>query len=175
MQFLKTDITGVVLVEIEPAVDERGFFARLHCPVEMDAAGFTFHPQQTSLSRNKAKSTLRGMHYTTEPEAKLVRCVRGHIYDVALDLRPRSKTFGKSTGWELDSDSAAALFIPAGVAHGFLTLEADSDVLYQIDRIYRPGFDAGVRWNDPSFNIEWPETPRVVHPRDLSYPNFVPT
>lgn len=174
MKFTATDIPGVVLIDIEPIADERGFFARLSCPIEMATAGIPFHPQQTSLSRNTARSTLRGMHYTTEPEAKLVRCVRGRIYDVALDLRPQSETFGKSIGCELDSKNAMALFIPAGVAHGFLTLAADSDVLYEIDRIYRPGFDAGVRWDDPFCKIKWPETPRVIHPRDLSYPDFVP-
>jgi dTDP-4-dehydrorhamnose 3,5-epimerase len=173
MRFAATKISGVWIVESEPVHDERGFFARLSCPVEMKAAGIDFEPQQTSLSRNIARHTLRGMHYTTAPEAKLVRCVRGRIFDVALDLRPQSAMCGKWVGLELSAQLANAIYIPAGVAHGFLTLEDDSDVLYQIDRIYAPGFEAGVRWDDPIFGITWPAAPRVIHPRDLAYPDFV--
>lgn len=175
MQFAKTAITGVYVVGAEPVRDERGFFARLCCPTEMKAAGLDFEPRQTSLSRNTSSHTLRGMHYATIPEAKLVRCVRGRIFDVAVDLRPQSVSFCKWVGVELDPRNANALFIPSGVAHGFLTLEADSDVLYQIDRVYAPGFDAGVRWDDPCFAIKWPATPDIIHPRDLAYPDFSPS
>jgi dTDP-4-dehydrorhamnose 3,5-epimerase len=173
MRFMATKIPGVCIVESEPVNDERGFFARLSCPVEMKTAGIDFEPRQTSLSRNIACHTLRGMHYSTAPEAKLVRCVRGRIFDVALDLRPQSVTWGKWVGVELSAERANAIFIPAGVAHGFLTLEDDSDVLYQIDRIHAAGFEAGVRWDDPLFGITWPAAPKAIHPRDLAYADFV--
>jgi len=172
MRFLSTAVSGVVLVEPEPIGDERGFFARLYCPDEFKRAGIGFVPAQTSLSFNRAKHTLRGMHYCTEPEAKLVRCTRGRIFDVALDIRRDSATFRRWVGLELDPSGARALYIPALVAHGFLTLEPDSDVLYQIDRPYRPGFDAGVRWDDPQFAIEWPARPAVIDPRDRAFADF---
>ena len=172
MQFEPTKIPDVYVVEAEPVSDERGFFARLCCPVEMKVAGIEFEPKQTSISHNAARGTLRGMHYSTVPESKLVRCVRGRVFDVAIDLRPGSPSRRQWVGTELDPDRANALYIPAGVAHGFLTLEVGSEVLYQIDRIYVPGFDAGVRWNDPAFAIDWPMPPSVIHPRDEAYPLF---
>jgi dTDP-4-dehydrorhamnose 3,5-epimerase len=172
MRFLPTGVDGVRLVEPEPQSDERGFFARLYCPQEFAAAGIAFSPQQTSLSHNRRRLTLRGLHYTTEPEAKLVRCTRGRVFDVAVDIRNDSPTFRRWCGFELDATGARALFIPAGVAHGFLSLEDDCDVLYQIDRIYRPGFDAGLRWDDPAFAIAWPARPEVISPRDAAYPDF---
>ena len=135
MRFLSTSVDGVVLVESEPMSDGRGSFARLYCPEEFSAAGIAFTPRQTSLSRTHQRLTLRGMHYTTEPEAKLVRCARGRIFDVAADIRADSRTFRRWCGFELDPAGARALYIPAGVAHGFLTLEDDCDVIYQIDRI----------------------------------------
>lgn len=174
MRFTPTSIDGAIIVEPDPREDERGFFARLHCPAEFAAAGIDFTPQQTSLSRNTAALTLRGMHYATEPEAKLVRCVRGRMLDVLFDIRPDSPTFLATFGTELDPLSARGLFVPAGVAHGFLTLEPDTDVLYQIDRIYRPGFDAGLRWNDTSFSFRWPAEPTVIGGRDRTWPDFKP-
>lgn len=172
MRFLSTAVAGVMLVEPELIRDARGFFARLSCPEEMRAAGIAFQPLQTSLSRNDAMHTLRGLHFCLEPEAKLVRCVAGRIFDVALDLRAGSPTYLKHTAVELDARSACGLFIPPGVAHGFLTLEPQCDVLYQIDRIFRPGYDAGVRWNDPAFAIAWPAEPEVVSDRDNGYPDW---
>jgi dTDP-4-dehydrorhamnose 3,5-epimerase len=172
MRFLATPVEGVVLVDSDPAVDARGFFARLFGPQEFAANGISFVPLQTSLSHNVAALTLRGMHYCTEPEAKLVHCSRGRIYDVALDIRHRSPTFGRWFGCELVGGNARGMFIPAGVAHGFLTIEPDSDVLYQIDRVYQPEFAAGVRWDDPAFDIHWPDTPAVINVRDAEYPDF---
>jgi dTDP-4-dehydrorhamnose 3,5-epimerase len=174
MRFLSTSVDGVVLVESEPVSDGRGSFARLYCPEEFAAAGIAFTPRQTSLSCTHQRLTLRGMHYTTEPEAKLVRCTRGRIFDVAADIRADSRTFRRWCGFELDPAGARALYIPAGVAHGFLTLEDDCDVIYQIDRIYRDGFDAGFRWDDPAFAIDWPARPQTIHPRDVAYPDFKP-
>jgi dTDP-4-dehydrorhamnose 3,5-epimerase len=173
MRFTRTDIPGVVVVEIEPRGDARGVFARLHCPAEFAAAGHPFTPAQTSLSRNPTAGTLRGMHYQAPPhgETKLVRCVRGAMFDVALDVRPDSATFGRWTAAELSADNGRALLIPEGVAHGFLTLEPDTDVLYQIAPEHRPGHEAGVRWNDPAFAIRWPRAPELISERDAAYPD----
>ncbi|MFN8707386.1 MAG: dTDP-4-dehydrorhamnose 3,5-epimerase family protein [Alphaproteobacteria bacterium] len=173
MQFRETPIVGVLLVEPSPHRDARGAFARLHCTDEFRDAGLNFEPRQTSLSANLKPRTLRGMHYCTQPETKLVRCVRGRILDVVFDLRPESPDFRKSFGVELDPELMLGLFIPPGVAHGFLTLTDDANVLYQIDRIYRPGFDAGIRWNDPAFAFVWPAEPLVIAPRDATYPDFM--
>jgi dTDP-4-dehydrorhamnose 3,5-epimerase len=174
MRFAETQIPGVVRVEIEPHGDERGAFARLHCPDEFAAAGHPFAPAQTSLSRNPQRGTLRGMHYQPAPhaEVKLVRCVRGRIFDVAVDLRPDSRTHRRWTACELSADNAHALLIPEGVAHGFLTLEPDTDVLYQIAPAFVPGCEAGVRWDDPAFAIAWPERPALLSPRDATYPDY---
>lgn len=173
MRFTATDIEGVVIVDLDLATDERGAFARLHCPEEFAAAGFPFVPQQTSLSRNLKARTLRGLHYEAPPheEAKLVRVVRGRIFDVAVDLRPASPTYRRWTGTELSAENGRALLIGRGMAHGFITLEDDTDVLYQIDRIFEPGHGLGARWDDPAFAIVWPVTPLVISARDGAYPN----
>jgi dTDP-4-dehydrorhamnose 3,5-epimerase len=172
MRFLPTAIDGVVVIEPDLHKDARGFFTRLSCPEEFATAGIPFGPRQTSLSRNIALHTLRGMHFCLEPEAKLVRCIRGRIHDVVYDIRPQSRTFGESFSLELDAQGAHALFIAPGLAHGFLTLEPDTDVLYQMERLYRPGFDRGLRWNDPGFGQTWPAAPAVMDPKDASWPDF---
>jgi dTDP-4-dehydrorhamnose 3,5-epimerase len=173
MRFTDTDIPGVVVVDIEPRGDARGAFARLHCPTEFADAGHPFTPAQTSLSRNPRAGTLRGMHYQPQPhgETKLVRCIRGALFDVALDLRPGSPAYGRWTAAELSAENGRALLIPEGVAHGFLTLEPDTDVLYQIAPEHSPGHEAGVRWNDPAFAIRWPREPELVSERDATYPD----
>ena len=139
-------------------------------------AGHPFTPVQTSLSRNNGALTLRGMHYQAAPraETKLVRVVRGRAFDVCLDLRPGSPTHRRWVGFELDAESAQAVLIPEGVAHGFLTLEADTDVLYQISPAFEPGHGAGVRWDDPAFSIEWPAIPAIISERDAAYPDYAP-
>lgn len=174
MRFHATDIAGVVIVEADPHTDERGGFARLHCPYEFAAAGIPFEPAQTSLSTNPTTGTLRGLHFQRAPraETKLVRCVRGRVFDVALDLRPDSPTHRRWTATELSATNLRGLFIPEGVAHGFLTLEADSDVLYQIAPAYTPGHAAGVRWNDPAFDIAWPVAPALMSAADAGYPDY---
>jgi dTDP-4-dehydrorhamnose 3,5-epimerase len=174
MRFTDTAIPGVVAIDIEPREDERGAFARLQCPDEFAAAGHPFVPAQTSLSRNPGAGTLRGMHYQPEPhaETKLVRVVRGRMYDVAVDLRPASPTYRRWVSAELSADNARALLVPRGVAHGFLTLEPDTDVLYQISPAFQPGHEAGVRWDDPAFAIAWPAQPALISPRDATYPDF---
>ena len=171
MRFTATDIDGVVIVDLDVISDERGSFSRLHCPDEFAAAGHPFVPAQTSLSRNAKARTLRGMHYEAAPraEAKLVRATRGAIFDVAVDLRTDSPTYLRWTGTELSAESGRALLIGQGMAHGFITLEDDTDVLYQIDRMFEPGHGRGVRWNDPAFGIEWPLAPLVISERDDAY------
>ena len=171
MRFLATDIAGVVIVEADPHTDERGGFARLHCPHEFAAAGIAFVPVQTSLSTNPQAGTLRGLHFQKAPhaETKLVRVVRGRIFDVAVDLRPESPTYRRWTAAELSAVNLRGLYIPEGVAHGFLTLEPDSDVLYQIAPGHTPGHAAGVRWNDPAFAIAWPTSPTLMSPADAAY------
>lgn len=175
MRFSPTPIAGVRVVDIAPHADDRGSFARLHCPDDFAAAGWAFAPVQTSLSRNPRAGTLRGLHYQAAPhgETKLVRTVRGRMFDVALDLRRDSPTYLRWTAEELSADNARALFIPEGVAHGFLTLEPDTDVLYQISPAFQPGHAAGVRWNDPAFAIFWPIAPALMSERDASYPDHL--
>jgi len=172
MRFTPTKIVGALTVDSDILADERGFFTRLCCAAEFAAAGVDFSPLQTSLSRNHARHTLRGMHYCHEPEPKLVRCVRGRIFDVIFDIRRDSASFGRAIGVELGPDNMRGLYVPAGVAHGFLTLEPDSDVLYEIGRVYRSGFDAGLRWNDPLFAFKWPAKPAVIGERDATWADF---
>jgi dTDP-4-dehydrorhamnose 3,5-epimerase len=174
MRFAETRLPGVVVVDPEPRGDERGSFARLHCPAEFATAGYPFTPVQTSLSRNPQAGTLRGLHYQAAPhaETKLVRAVRGRIFDVALDLRPDSPAYLQWVGETLSTENGRALLIPEGVAHGFLTLEPDSDVLYQISPAFEPGHEAGVRWNDPAFAIAWPAAPQLISERDANYPDY---
>ena len=176
MRFTRTDIDGVVLVDAEPHADDRGAFARLHCPDEFAAAGIPFAPVQTSVSRNPAERTLRGLHHQPAPhaETKLVRVTCGRVFDVAVDLRPDSPTHRRWTAIELSAENLRGLFIPQGVAHGFLTLEPDTDVLYQIAPAFRPGFEAGVRWDDPAFAIDWPERPVMVGARDQTFADYEP-
>ncbi len=174
MRFHATELAGVVIIEAEPHADERGSFARLYCPNEFAAAGIDFHPRQVSLSRNSARHTLRGLHFQAPPhdEAKLVRVTQGRAFDVAVDLRPDSDTFRRFVAVELDGEAMRAVFIPPGCAHGFLTLEPDTDVLYQIDRDHVPGVGRGVRWDDPALAIGWPARPAVISRRDATWPDI---
>lgn len=173
MRFSPTAIPGVVAIDAEPHRDARGAFARLYCPDEFAAAGIEFTPTQVNLSTNAERMTLRGMHFQKAPhaESKLVRVVRGRAWDVALDLRP-GRDQGCWVARELTADGMEALFLPQGVAHGFLTLEPDTHVLYQMGRSYVPGQADGVRWDDPAFGIGWPELPRVIAEQDRAWPDF---
>jgi dTDP-4-dehydrorhamnose 3,5-epimerase len=176
MRFEPTKIEGVVVVHIEARGDERGFFGRIFCPDEFKRAGLDFVPYHMNLSRSVETGTLRGLHFQRAPhrEDKLVRCVRGRIWDVALDLRQESSTYGQWAGIELDHTSARAFLVPKGCAHGFITLEPDSDVLYLTSHPYTASHEGAVRWNDPQFAIAWPTTPRVISPRDGAAPDYVP-
>lgn len=176
MKFAPTPLAGVYLVEAERLTDERGFFARTWCADELRAHGLDAELSQCSISFNSRAGTLRGMHWQAEPhaEAKLVRCTQGAIHDVALDLRPDSATFKQWYAAILTADNRSTLFIPPGVAHGFLTLSDDSEVLYQISTPYHAASACGLRWDDPAFGIVWPTTPRLISSRDQSYPDYRP-
>jgi dTDP-4-dehydrorhamnose 3,5-epimerase len=176
MRFLRTALAGVVVVEAEPHRDERGFFARIYDPRAFAEAGLSFTPTQVNLSRNTVRHTLRGLHYQAEPhaEAKLVRVTRGSAFDVIVDLREGSASFRRWLCVELDAQSARAVFIPEGCAHGFLTLEPETDMLYQMGRDFVPGHAAGLRWDDPALAIAWPADPAVISPADASWPFLQP-
>lgn len=169
-----TAIEGVAHLDIDPHRDERGFFARSYCPQELADAGYDFNLSQANVSYNARKGTLRGLHYQAAPtpDPKIVRCERGSIWDVALDLRPHSKTYLQWTGAELSEANGRAQIIPAGCAHGFISLEDDSQVLYLMGAAYVADLARGVRWNDPAFSIDWPLMPEVIGDRDANYPNF---
>jgi dTDP-4-dehydrorhamnose 3,5-epimerase len=170
-----TELPGAFVVELEPHADERGFFARQWCAREFAERGLDARLAQVSVSHNTARATLRGMHYQAAPhgEAKLVSCVRGAIFDVLVDLRAGA-TRAKWIGVELSAANRRALYVPDGVAHGFVTLADDSDVQYCISTFHEPSAARGVRWNDPAFAIRWPIEPRVMSARDASYADYAP-
>jgi dTDP-4-dehydrorhamnose 3,5-epimerase len=172
--FTETPLSGAFLIEPERLEDERGFFARIFEPREFEAHGLNPRVAQSSLSFNPRRGTLRGMHYQRAPfqEAKLVRCTRGAIHDAIIDLRAGSPTFRRHFGVRLDAESRRMLYVPEGFAHGFLTLEDETEVTYQISQPHSPDHAAGVRWNDPAFGIAWPEAVRVIAERDRTYPDF---
>jgi dTDP-4-dehydrorhamnose 3,5-epimerase len=174
VKFQPTAIAGVFLVGAELQADARGSFSRLYSPDEFAAAGIDFRPVQTSLSRNPTLHTLRGLHYQDAPhiEAKLVHVTRGTIHDVVVDLRRESPTFGRWAAFDLDARALRAVYVPEGCAHGFLTLEPDTDVLYQINRAHMPGHGRGYRWNDPVLNIRWPAQPALLSDADRNWPDF---
>ena len=176
MIFTETDIPGVWVIEIRPVPDKRGFFARTFCREEFSARGLCGDVSQCSLSWNEHQATLRGLHYQLAPygECKLVRCERGAIFDVAVDLRPSSPTYCQWVGLELRETDYRMLYIPEGVAHGFQTLMDRTRVHYQISGPYHAGSAAGVRFNDPAFGVAWPCPPRVISDRDRNYPDFSP-
>ncbi len=174
MLFTETVLKGAYLIEPEKVEDERGFFARSFCVREFEKHGLNPRLVQCNISYNSKKGTLRGMHYQKAPyaEAKLVRCTRGAIYDVIADLRPASPCFKMNFGIRLDESNRKMLYIPEGFAHGFITLEDDSEVFYQMSEFYSPQHAAGFRWNDPFFRIQWPLEVAVISERDKTYPDF---
>lgn len=174
MRILDTAIEGAKLVELEPIEDQRGFFARSFCRREFEQHGLDPALVQCNVSFNHRRGTLRGMHFQRAPhaEAKLVRCTRGAIYDVIVDLRPQSPSFMRWIPAELSAENRRALYVPRGVAHGFQTLTDDAEVLYQMSEFYAPEAAAGVRWDDPAFAIRWPIAAPIVSARDRAYPDF---
>lgn len=174
MIFERTPIPGAFVIQPERREDERGFFARMWCRDEFAAQGIHVEMVQASLSHNRQAGTLRGMHFTWSPssEAKLVRCERGRVHDVLLDLRPHSPAFLSHVAVVLDELERTALYVPQGVAHGFQTLVNDSDVLYMMTDSYRPELAAGVRFDDAAFGIDWPLPVSLIAERDAGYADF---
>ena len=172
MKFQESPLAGAYTIEMDRLEDERGFFARSYSTEEFAARGLPAAMPQSSVSFNARRGTLRGLHYQAEPHAedKLVRCTAGAIYDVIVDLRPDSPTVRRWFGVELSAANHRSLFVPKGLAHGFMTLRDDTEVLYMISVPYAPGFERGLRWNDPAIGISWPTVPSVVSARDAAYP-----
>ena len=200
MIFKETGLDGVYLIEVEEKEDKRGFFARLHCEEEFrEKAGVEFHPVQCSLSYNRKKGTLRGLHFQRKPkeERKLVICISGAIFDVVVDIRRNSTTFGRWQAFLLSPDEykrkdwfellskryegmdkvyfpppRSELFIPRGFAHGFITLEDETQILYMIDEFFSPEHSSGIRWNSPELGIIWPLGPEIISEKDMSLPTL---
>ena len=174
MRFTPTPIPGACVVEPEPHRDDRGFFARTFCVEEFRAHNLNPRLVQCSVSFNQRKGTLRGMHWQAAPreESKLVRCTHGALFDAIVDLRPDSPTFKENFTIELSAENRVMLFVPEGVAHGFLTLMDGTEVLYQMSEYFASECARGVRWDDPAFGIAWPEGEKIIHERDRAYPDF---
>ncbi len=174
MIFEETELPGAYLVKMAGFNDERGFFSRIFCQKEFSAISFEGNIVQSSISYNKRRGTLRGMHYQVEPaaETKIVCCVSGLLYDVIVDLREDSPTFKQWISIEMCASGGRFLFIPEGFAHGFQTLEDDTTLIYMMSEYYNPHYARGVRWNDPAFGIEWPIKEPVISEKDQSLPDF---
>jgi dTDP-4-dehydrorhamnose 3,5-epimerase len=171
--FREGKLPGTFIIQPERLSDERGFFARTWCRREFENHGLETTFVQFSIAFNEKKHTLRGMHYQAAPheEMKLIRCTKGAIYDVAIDLQPNSPTYMQWTAVELTEDNREMHYIPRGFAHGYLTLTAAAEVLYQISEFYHPQYLRGVRWNDKAFNVRWPAEPAVMSEKDRQFPN----
>jgi dTDP-4-dehydrorhamnose 3,5-epimerase len=174
MKFTETKLKGAFVVEIEKLTDDRGFFARSWCQKEFEAHGLISRVVQSNVSFNRKKGTLRGMHYQIAPfqESKLIRCTRGAIYDVIIDLRPDSFTYKQWIGVELTANNFTLFFVPEDFAHGFITLMDDTEITYQVSQFYTPGSEKGIRFNDPAFNIQWPLDVSVISDKDCGWPDF---
>jgi len=172
--FKETKLKGAYVIKPERLEDERGFFARTFCQKEFERQGLNPRIAQCSISFNKKKATLRGMHYQVAPykEAKIVCCVKGAIFDVIIDLRPGSSTYCQWFGVELSAENREMLYVPEGFAHGFQTLADDTVVSYQISEFYHPESAKGVRWDDPAFGIKWPLPNLVISEKDMNYADF---
>jgi dTDP-4-dehydrorhamnose 3,5-epimerase len=176
MLFNKTPLPGLYEIELEKREDERGFFARFFCVNEYKDHGLENKIVQINNSLTFDKYTLRGLHYQLPPksEVRIVRCLRGSLLDMSLDLRPKSPTFGKWYSVELTSDNRKMVYIPKGFAHGFLTLEDNTEMLYMVTEFYSPDLERVIRWNDPKFNMKWPHTPKYLSSKDAEQGNFDP-
>jgi dTDP-4-dehydrorhamnose 3,5-epimerase len=173
MIFTETKIPGALVVELEKREDPRGYFARAWCAQEFENHGLPKFVQ-TNMSLSRQRGTIRGLHYQASPhgEAKYMRCIRGAIFDVAVDVRPDSPTYKKWFGIELTADNRKAVFIPEGLAHAYQALTDDAEVIYSASCAYTPGAERGIRWNDPAFDIEWPIREAIVSEKDLKWPDF---
>jgi len=172
--FTETVLSGAYVIDLEPQADERGFFARIWCAREFAARGLESRLVQSSVSVNTRRGTLRGIHYQAPPhaEVKLVRCTRGAVFDVIIDLRPDSATYLRPFGIELTAENRLALYIPKGFAHGFQTVVDDTEVFYHMSEVYVAAAGRGLRWNDPTFGVPWPIVPPILLARDATYPDF---
>ena len=176
MLFHKTPLAGAHVIELEKRGDDRGFFARVFCRNEFEQAGLAAEFVQVSNSLSVEQGTLRGMHYQLPPyaETKIVRCIRGALWDCILDLRPTSPTFGKWFGDTLSADNRKMMYVPKGFAHGLVTLEPNTEALYLVDEFYHPETERGVRWDDSTFAIRWPVEPRTISEKDAAHRDFDP-
>ena len=174
MKYNSTDIDGLYYVDIDRLKDERGFFGRAFCRQEFEEIGLDSEVCQANISYNESAGTLRGMHYQKSPyqESKFIRCIRGSIYDVVIDLRKNSPTYCHSFGIELNDENRTALFVPEDFAHGFVTLTDDTEVIYMVSQSYVPNAEEGIRWDDPFFAIDWPINPSLVSSKDAQWPDF---
>lgn len=175
MKFIETNLPDAYVIEVEPFEDERGFFARTFCKQEFKSRNINPNLAQMSIAFNTKKGTLRGMHYMLPPneEAKVVRCTRGAIFDVIIDLRPKSPTFKQWFSTELTEDNYKMVYLPESCAHGYVTLQDNTEVLYQMSIVFVPESYAGVRWDDPAFKIKWPKIDNlIISDKDKSYPDF---
>ncbi len=174
MKFTETKLKGGYIIDIEEIADDRGFFARGWCRNEFEKYGINSNVAQANISFNKFKGTLRGLHYQTPPheEAKLVRCTRGGIYDVMVDLRPNSSTYCKWVGVELTAENRRMLLVPEGFAHGFQTLQDNTEVFYQVSEFYTPSVEKGAHYNDSAFGITWPIDVSVISEKDENWPTY---
>jgi dTDP-4-dehydrorhamnose 3,5-epimerase len=176
MIFTETPLRGAYLVDLEKRGDDRGFFARAFCEKEFERHALSARFVQVNDSLSARRGTLRGMHYQLEPraETKLVRCIRGALHDVILDLRKGSPTFGQSFGTELSAENRRMMYVPKGFAHGFVTLVDDTEAFYFVDEFYAPEQERGIRWNETRFGIRWPIEPVVVSDKDRDHRDFDP-
>jgi dTDP-4-dehydrorhamnose 3,5-epimerase len=172
MRFERTELEEVILVHQEPRYDERGFFSRIYCELEFEQAGLNFSPTQMNRSLSSKKFTLRGMHYqiNESAEEKYIRVLSGSIYDVAIDIRQSSNTYLKHVGILLTSDKPCGLFIPKGFAHGMLTMSENTEIEYLVSSSFSATNERGLRWNDPSLNINWPAEPDCISEKDFNWP-----
>jgi dTDP-4-dehydrorhamnose 3,5-epimerase len=176
MIFTPTQLGGAYVIEIQKYEDERGFFARTWCQKEFEEHNLIPEAVQRNLSLSKKRGTLRGMHYQVAPfqETKLVQCTRGALYDVIIDVRPNSSTYKQWFGVELTAENYKMLYVPGGFAHGFITLEDNTEASYLVSQFYTPQAERGIRYNDPTFSIEWPVAVGVISEKDQNWPDYVP-
>jgi dTDP-4-dehydrorhamnose 3,5-epimerase len=175
MKFVQTELQDAYFIDPERMEDERGFFARTWCKHEFENQGLSASLVQCSISFNHKKGTLRGMHFQAIPheETKLVRVTMGSVHDIIVDLRPTSKTYLKHIGIELNAENRTMIYIPKGFAHGFITLRDNTEIVYQMSEFFTPEAGRGIRWNDPTLKIQWPEQIRIISDRDKHWPDYL--
>jgi len=174
MKFTETPLKGAYTIDLEKKGDDRGFFARFFCKNELAEQGLNNEIVQINNSLSQNKGTLRGFHYQLPPfeEDKIVRCLHGSLYDVIIDLRKDSQTFGQWFGAELTAENRKMMYVPKGFAHGLITLEPNTEILYMVTQFYAPEYERGIRWNDPKFNVQWPIEPVEISEKDRNQPDF---